>query len=293
MHKYLRAVGFSGFHSNEEVEAFLENVVSEKHLTASADLGNGRHAEQYQMQVAPGMGLTVVGERDEKGIFHREYYFPYMRSQDATATDDCSVDRHTEKESYSAILEDYKTGIAMIFYLCNSVQYRQLKRRKGFKMKTAYLTGLAVEGKIILPLEKREEDEERIRLKDREQNALIEAARNGDQDAIETLTETDMDLFSRVSKRIEKEDLYSVIDTSFMPTGVECDQYQILGEITGIRLKTNLYTGENVIDLRLSCNQAVFHVCINESDLLGIPAIGRRFKGKIWMQGDLEFQTEL
>ena len=28
-------------------------------------------------------------------------------------------------------------------------------------------------------------------------------------------------------------------------------------------------------------------VCINEKDLLGEPAIGRRFRGNVWMQGNL------
>ncbi len=46
------------------------------------------------------------------------------------------------------------------------------------------------------------------------------------------------------------------------------------------------------MDLQLNCNEAVFHVCINEADLIGVPAIGRRFKGEVWMQGEMEF-TEL
>lgn len=293
MHKYLRAIGFSNFKSNDEVEAFLRNAVSEKYLTAVTELGDGKCAEQYQLPVAPSMGLTVIGERGEDGAFLRECYFPYMRSYDVTETEECSVDRHTEKETYSGVLEDYQAGIALIFYLCNSVEYRgEVRHQRRIPMRQAYLTGLSVEGKIILPIEKREEDEERLRRRDREQSALIEAARNGDQEAIETLTETDMDMFSRVSKRIEQEDLYSVVESTFMPTGVECDQYQILGEITGIRVKANVYTRENVVDLRLRCNGTVFHVCINEADLLGVPAVGRRFKGKIWMQGEIDFSGE-
>ena len=74
-----------------------------------------------------------------------------------------------------------------------------------------------------------------------------------------------------------------------MPTGVECDQYSILGEIVNIRVKSNVYTHENILDLKVKCMDAVFHVCINEKDLLGVPAIGRRFKGNVWMQGEVEF----
>ena len=67
----------------------------------------------------------------------------------------------------------------------------------------------------------------------RKRSSLLEAAKRGDEDAIETLTIEDIDLYSMVSRRIAHEDVYSIIDTCFMPCGVECDQYAVIGEITG------------------------------------------------------------
>lgn len=293
MHKFLRSIGFSGLRDDYEVDAYLDRAVHEKNRTHIVSMGRGRTLEQYQLQVAPSMGLTVVGQRDENGSFRRDYYFPYVRSYDGTLTEEGAAERHAERETYAGVLEDFRTGITLIFYLCNSVQLRELRRmRIPVRPRQAFLTGLAVEGKILFPLEKREGDEERRMRQQREQRALHEAARDGDEDAIETLTETDMNLMSEVSRRIETEDLYTLVESSFMPTGVECDQYTVLGEITGIRVKENIYTHENVVDLQLNCNEAVFHVCINEVDLIGVPAIGRRFKGEVWMQGEMEF-TEL
>ena len=140
----------------------------------------------------------------------------------------------------------------------------------------------------MLPVEKSEEDTETIRRRQTEERKLYEAARQGDQDAIDTLTETDMEIMDMVQKRIETEDLYTLVESTFMPTGVECDMYAIVGEILAVRTKQNVYSHENIVDLKLNCNDCVFHVCINEKDLLGEPAVGRRFKGKIWMQGELE-----
>jgi hypothetical protein len=37
--------------------------------------------------------------------------------------------------------------------------------------------------------------------------------------------------------------------------------------------------------MKIECNDIFFDVCINEKDLMGQPAIGRRFKGNVWMQG--------
>jgi hypothetical protein len=70
-----------------------------------------------------------------------------------------------------------------------------------------------------------------------------------------------------------------------MPYGVECDQYSILGEILECEKVTNNVSGENIWKFVLNVNDLVMDVCINELDLLGEPAVGRRFKGVIWMQG--------
>ena len=41
--------------------------------------------------------------------------------------------------------------------------------------------------------------------------------------------------------------------------------------------------------MHLERNDVEFDVCINAKDLLGLPEVGRRFKGNIWMQGTVEF----
>ena len=68
---------------------------------------------------------------------------------------------------------------------------------------------------------------------------LLNAARNGDQTAIETLTLDDIDTYSKVSRRLANEDVFSIVDTYFMPYGVECDLYSIMGEILAVREREN------------------------------------------------------
>ena len=55
-----------------------------------------------------------------------------------------------------------------------------------------------------------------------------------------------MDMYTTISRRIQKDDIFRLVDTYFMPYGVECDQYSVLGEITELRLATNDVTGEKV-----------------------------------------------
>ena len=114
----------------------------------------------------------------------------------------------------------------------------------------------------------------------------------GDEDAIESLTLEDMDTYTTISRRIHKEDVFSLVDTYFMPYGVECDQYSILGEITECHTDINRITDEEIIFMTLECNEVVLEVCINRYDLYGEPAVGRRFKGVVWLQGCIEFPQQ-
>ena len=52
----------------------------------------------------------------------------------------------------------------------------------------------------------------------------------------------------------------------------------------------NHLTEEELYALTVNCNDLVFDVCINRADLLGEPAVCRRFKGVIWMQGNLNYE---
>ena len=54
----------------------------------------------------------------------------------------------------------------------------------------------------------------------------------------------------------------------------------------------NPVTEEEVWILTVMCGNLLFKVCINDRDLYGEPAEGRRFKGVVWMQGIVNFPDE-
>ena len=94
-----------------------------------------------------------------------------------------------------------------------------------------------------------------------------------------------------ISRRIADEDVFSIVSTYFMPYGVECDHYNVLGEILKYEMVENSLTREKICVLTIESHDLIFDVCINEKDLLGGPAVGRRFKGIVWLQGDITFQN--
>ncbi|MGX8687420.1 MAG: DUF3881 family protein [bacterium] len=46
---------------------------------------------------------------------------------------------------------------------------------------------------------------------------------------------------------------------------------------------------EKVYVMTIDCNRMHFSLCINEKDLYGEPQVGRRFRGIVWMQGEIHF----
>ena len=95
---------------------------------------------------------------------------------------------------------------------------------------------------------------------------------------MESLTMDDIDTYAMISQRLTKEDVFSIVDSFFMPSGLECDQYSVMGEITEMNTTKNAVTGEQVYELGLVCNDVPIDICINEKDLFGVPEVGRRFK---------------
>ena len=103
-------------------------------------------------------------------------------------------------------------------------------------------SGLALSGKILLPVAKDAGAADKRAKELRNRMMLMSAAKEGNPDAIESLTLDDIDTYAAVSKKeFRGEDIYSIVDTHFMPSGLECDQYAILGEILNIDTIENLF----------------------------------------------------
>jgi hypothetical protein len=246
---------------------------------------------EYRKYYGNDSGVSVCGQFDDDQKFHVEYYYPFFRGNTVTTQEKVTIERHTDKQSYAGACDDLRIGITMIFYLQNPAEY-MLEQKKGtlaVENPPLTLSGLAREGKILFPVQK---DKEAVKV-DREitnnRNHLLAAARNGDEEAMENLTMEDMDIYSMISQRIATEDVLSIVDSYFMPYGIECDQYNVLGEILDFRISHNQLTGEELVQMTVESNDMQYDVCVNRADLLGEPAVGRRFKGTIWLQGQLHY----
>lgn len=292
MHKFLRAVGFSKVTTKKKLRDLISYTVhkaNEKSYTSGSE--EDSMFSEFAMDFGPGFGLAVRGEFDEENHFTYEYYFPFLRGEEISSREDISIERHAQTESYAGICDEVKIGISLIFYVQNAVPYIRAKNAGLLPIRgtTLTLSALALHGKILMPMLHKEPQVVASVEKKEERISLLTQARKGNEEAIETLTLKDMDIYSAISKKVKTTDLYSLVDTTFMPYGVECDQYTILAEILDWKECENHLTGEKVVVMKTSCNDLVFDVCINRNDLEGEPMVHRRFKGVIWLQGKINF----
>jgi hypothetical protein len=291
MHNYLKAIGFSKIKTRKEMQEIIRDVVKtyDEKFTVE-DHEDGVFAE-FSKNYGCDCGITVCGQYDENHKFHPDYYFPFFRGTGITTQERVVVERHAEKESFAGACDDLRIGVTLIFYLQNAAEYMLESGKDRFLQSNQPLTlsALASEGKILLPLQK---DKEAVKVEQemaKNRSNLIAAARNGDEEAMESLTMEDMDTYTMISQRIATDDIFTIVDSYFMPYGIECDQYNVLGEILDFTMFKNIVTGEDICQLTIESNDMQFDVCINRSDLLGEPQVGRRFKGIVWLQGQLHF----
>ena len=294
MHKFLRAVGFSQYTEKKQVQKLIRDIIIHADERSYTTVGKKTLVAEFDRNFAEDIGIAVCGEFDEDDTYSFDYYLPYLRSDLVSTAEDISIERHAAKESYAGICDDPKVGVSLIFYLQNMISYLKLQGEGKIPAKgtSLNLSALSCQGTIMMPIQKTEWQKKKIAKDAVQRNRLIQAARGGDEEAMESLTLEDMDTYTSISRKIQKADIFSLVDTYFMPYGVECDQYSVLGEITDMNLVTYGLTGEKVHILTLCCNDLNLKVAINSIDLLGEPAVGRRFKGSVWLQGQVNFPEE-
>lgn len=291
MHKYLRAIGFSELKKTSDLDVLLKEVRENYDQKKVVETKEGRQFAEYTREFALDCGIKVCGEFNEENEFQEEYYFPFLLGSAVSSSEEVIIERQSDKESFIGACDDMRLDLSLIFQLVNTADY--LNQQAGMlprhKTSVLLLSALSVEGKILLPILRSAEYVKERQKKFQKRSAMILAARNGDEDAMENLTMEDMDMFNEISRRVQNEDIYSIVDNCFMPYGFGSDIYSIIGDIMDFQTVQNSLTGDELTILNLICNGIYLDVCINTKDLQGAPQIGRRFKGVIWLQGVVEF----
>lgn len=295
MHSYMRAIGFSNINNRMELNQLLEDITEHSTKKSTVKVNNKINFAEISLEYAEGLGIMLRGEYDDHMVFHMEHYFPYLSGQNISTREEVGINKRVDTEAYTGMCDDFRLGVSLIFYLQNVIDFLE-KKNQNMPLNTSFfinLAALSLEGRVLLPIEMDEVQVRNISAETKHRNNLIAEAKKGNQDAIDDLTIDDIDMFAMVSRRAKKEDIYSIVDTCFIPFGSESDNYSVTATIAESNLIVNSLTKEEIYDLQLVCNDITFRLCINKQDLLGEPMVGRRFKGNIWMQGSIAFSEQI
>lgn len=286
MNKFMRAVGFSEYKTNRKLNQIFEAASRKPDTYAEYTNTEKNTVFELTKMAGDGFGLTWIGTKEDGELLY-EYCYPFIKGTKYFSKADVSLEERATGNIYSAAFEDFRVGVFIIFFVQNGIEYLGIQEKSDNETDrtTMALSGLALNGTILLPLAFSEEEQQRKVKEQKKRIRLLTAARKGDEKAMESLAYQDMDIYTRVSKRILTEDVFSIVETSFIPYGMECDQYSIVADIVSAEKAVNLFTKEKIWKLRLSYNEIYIDVCMNQKDLMGEPKEGRRFKGNIWLQG--------
>ncbi len=293
MHAFLRAIGFAdALRAEREVEILLDNIFHtyDERMVVRSEDGQSAYLELTK-SFGPNVGICVCGDMDAHG-FHRTGYFPYLIGTGITTREEVHIEPSVNGAHFLGMADESRIGVSLIFFLQNAAQYRNARKSLAFsavRHHAVILSALASSGTILLPMKNNTQSNRQTRLQYYERHdSLIERAKNGDEDAIESLTLEEMDTYAMITRRLMHEDIYTIVDSSFMPNGLSSDQYTIVGSILFYAKVRNTLTKEYMYEMTIDCNGLRFDVVVNEKDLLGDPEIGRRFKGNVWLQGRLK-----
>jgi hypothetical protein len=289
MYEYLSSIGFKSYKNNNSYKQLIKLALespSEKYIT---NFGGDSIKVELIKYLTDRIGILIQGELDDQEEVIIDFIIPYFKGRYLSDTIEVNIEKISEINEYNVICEDTHTGIPLSFYLQNVIDYLDVEDKENIFIDGVRLVGFSQDGHIILPIEK---DEVETLLEEEEElfrNELLKAAREGDQEALELLELEEEETAEIIDERLKNEDLLSIIDAYFMPYGIKGQEYAVLATIIDVDSVVNKITGEEVYLLGLKCLGLKFEITINKDYLIGVPEIGRRFKGVIWLQGHIEF----
>ncbi len=292
MRSLLKAIGFSDITHLEDEDKVLNLAINKAEEKQVVRVNEKRSVVEMFTPVAERTGIVVRGEYNNKGEMMVEHFFPVHYSNIQSMNERVSINKRMDSDAYTVMAEDPRLGPSVIFYLQNKAEMLKSKISPESTVEyPIYLSALANDGKILLPIDKsRVYERESIGAPGYGPETIFSEMISGNTEPFEKLLMNEGDPMGAAYKRMQSEDLYSVINTTFYPCGSESDNYTIIGYIREIENLVNSFTKEEIYVLSLVCNDVEFEVCINKKDLMGEPFVGCRFKGNIWLQGRVEWK---
>jgi len=286
---YIKALGFSEYDSKDKAEDLVSQVIENPTNRFISNDKDGKVKVEYYKSYGKDFGLVVRGELDHKEELLIHTVLPFAKGRSIMDTHEIDIAENNDAFNYSGYCEERKSGTPVSFFLQNLVDYHEIEEEDNVYINGVKLSLFAVEGTIILPVEKNDEDATLEIAEQMIREELLNQARDGDEGAIDALEEEAAEATKLLRERLKKEDLLTILEGFFIPLGDQEDIYSILGTIVEAKKLINRVTKEHVWRIKVTCMNMTFDLFLNEEDLVGKPMKGMRFKGTSWVHGLIDF----
>lgn len=289
---YIKALGFSAFDTREKAEALVSEVLKTPTKRYITNYKSDKIRVEYYKEYGSHFGLMARGEMDDNEELKVHSLLPYAVGTELTDTHEVDVVQGEKSDIFSAYCEESKSGTPISFFLQNVIDYLEIDEEEEIYIEGVRLSAFSIEGTVVLPIEKDEEDLSLEAEEDKIREELLEQARQGNEDAMEMLEEEAEEASQMLHERMMSEDILSILEGFFVPLGDDEDIYSILGTIEGVKAVLNRVTLEEIYMLKVKCMNLNIDVYIHKEDVVGQPMVGMRYKGTCWIHGIIEFDEE-
>lgn len=290
MHEFLRSIGFKSLRTKKQLNELTNWVIEKPDQLSVVSLDAENNLAVAEREIAGHAGVSVVGEIDEHGTLVPEYYFPFIASTFISSDAHLSYEKQASKDSYIGMCEDYRMGMALIFTVRNLVDVVR-DETSGLldrPFTNVALSMLCSDGTILLPILETEKVLDTRNGGTELERKLLNEASQGDPDALDKLTRQEMMRYKNVMDHLHDTDIYTMVNSFFMPHGMESDRYYVMGEIEAVQMFENELTKEHFYRMKIRTNGMEMLIAIHTDDLLGVPAPGLRIKCHGWLLGDMK-----
>ena len=282
----MRAIGLSEFSGENEIDRLVLDMLENSEVRNVLHRTGKNTLMEYIRDMGSGLGVSLRVTLGEANEVVSSAVLPYLIANTPPSTYiDIEVDE-ADGGGFVAVGEEASSGNEIVFSVQNPLGFTD--RALYIDESAIKVAGISTSGKVILPVERDQEQEEQREEEERCHVELLRRARSGDVAAMEDLEELEEAAGDTIRERLMEEDFLTVVEGFLMPAEDNEHFASILGDIRLVERIQNADTEEELVLLSLNVTGSVIQVCISPNDLEGMPTQGMRFLGTCWLQGWIE-----
>ena len=91
MHRFMRAIGFSKLTERKQQKKLVTDIIVNPDDREYTTKQNDTVITMFSKEFAPGLGISVCGEFDEDDNYSYDYFYPYLRGNVISSSEDVSI----------------------------------------------------------------------------------------------------------------------------------------------------------------------------------------------------------